>query len=160
MTPWTVAPQVPLCMGFPRQEYWSEFPFPSPGDRPDPGVKPLSPASASDSLPLSHLGSPTSASEMPSNSLNIESERVKEVYLKFKIFLPIYYTSMNWTLLKKKKMKDQNLNAFLPKSLHGLTNNFITSFSVISDLDTSKVMGREPLLGQRNVQAQSFLTTH
>ena len=57
-------------------------------------------------------------------------------------------------------MKDQNLNAFLPKSLHGLTNNFITSFSVISDLDTSKVMGREPLLGQRNVQAQSFLTTH
>ena len=66
---------------------------------------------------------------------------------------------MNWTLFKKKK-KDQNLNPFLPRTLHGLTNNFITPFSVISDPDTSKVMEREPLLGQRNIQAHSFLTTH
>ena len=76
---------------------------------------PMSPASASDSLPLSHLGSPTSASEMPSNSLNVESERVKEVYLKFKIFLPIYYTSMNWTLLKKKKRMIRILMPFFPR---------------------------------------------
>ena len=33
--PWTVVPQTPLSMGFPRQEYWSELPFPSPGDLPD-----------------------------------------------------------------------------------------------------------------------------
>ena len=39
-TPWTVAHQVPLPMGFPRQEYWSGLPFPSPGDLPDPGIKP------------------------------------------------------------------------------------------------------------------------
>ena len=39
-TPQTVALQVPLSMGFPRQEYWSELPFPSPGDLPDPGIKP------------------------------------------------------------------------------------------------------------------------
>ena len=32
-------------MGFPRQEYWSELPFPSPGDLPDPGIEPASPAS-------------------------------------------------------------------------------------------------------------------
>ena len=41
-TPWTVAHQGPLSMGFPRQEYWSEFPFTSTGDLPDPGIKPLS----------------------------------------------------------------------------------------------------------------------
>ena len=45
-TPWTVACQAPLSMGFPRQEYWSGLPFPSPGDVPDPGIKPTSPALA------------------------------------------------------------------------------------------------------------------
>ena len=40
--PWTVAYQGPLSMGFPRQEYWSGLPFPSPGDLPDPGIKPVS----------------------------------------------------------------------------------------------------------------------
>ena len=43
-TPWTVAYQAPLSMGFSRQEYWSGLPFPSPGDLPDPGIKPGSPA--------------------------------------------------------------------------------------------------------------------
>ena len=46
VTPWTVAPQVPLSMGFPRQEYWSGLPFPSSGDLPDPEIKPMSPALA------------------------------------------------------------------------------------------------------------------
>ena len=41
-TPWTVALQAPLSMGFSRQECWSGFPFPSPGDLPDPGIKPRS----------------------------------------------------------------------------------------------------------------------
>ena len=39
-TLWTVAYQAPLFMGFSRQEYWSGLPFPSPGDLPDPGIKP------------------------------------------------------------------------------------------------------------------------
>ena len=43
-TPWTVAHQAPPSMGFSRQEYWSGLPFPSPGDLPDPGIKPGSPA--------------------------------------------------------------------------------------------------------------------
>ena len=43
--PWTVAPQAPLSMGFPRQEYWSELPVPSPGDLPNPGIKTASPVS-------------------------------------------------------------------------------------------------------------------
>ena len=43
VTPWTVARQAPLSMGFFRQEYWSVLPFPSPGDPPDPGIEPISP---------------------------------------------------------------------------------------------------------------------
>ena len=50
-TPWTVACQAPLSMGFSRQEYWSGLPFPSPGDLPNPGIKPQSPVWQADSLP-------------------------------------------------------------------------------------------------------------
>ena len=50
VTPWTVAYQASLSMGFSRQEYWSELPFPSPGDLPDPGIEPGSPASEADAL--------------------------------------------------------------------------------------------------------------
>ena len=47
VTPWTVAHQAPLSMGFPRQEYWSALPFPPPpGDLPHPGIQPVSPAFA------------------------------------------------------------------------------------------------------------------
>ena len=42
---WTVALQVPVSIGFPRQKYWSKLPFPTPGDLPDPGIKPQPPAS-------------------------------------------------------------------------------------------------------------------
>ena len=49
-TPWTVAYQASPSMGFSRQEYWSGLPFPSPGDLPDPGIKPGSPASEADAL--------------------------------------------------------------------------------------------------------------
>ena len=56
-TPWTIAYQAPLSMGFPRQEYWSVLPFPSLGDLPDPGIEPVSPALQMDSLFLNHLGS-------------------------------------------------------------------------------------------------------
>ena len=46
VTPWILARQIPLSMGFPRQEYWSGLPFPSPGDLPDPGIEPRSPVLA------------------------------------------------------------------------------------------------------------------
>ena len=42
-TPWTVAHQAPLSVGFSRQAYWSQLPWPSPGDLPDPGIEPMSP---------------------------------------------------------------------------------------------------------------------
>ena len=49
-TPWTVAYQAPPSMGFSRQECWSGLPFPSPGDLPNPGIEPRSPALQADAL--------------------------------------------------------------------------------------------------------------
>ena len=57
-TPWTVVYQAPLSMGFSRQEYWNLLPFPSPGDLPDPGIKPRSPSLQADSLPSERPGKP------------------------------------------------------------------------------------------------------
>ena len=59
VTPWTVARQAPLSMGFSRQEYWSGLPFPSPGNLPDPGIKPRSPALQADSLPTESRRKPS-----------------------------------------------------------------------------------------------------
>ena len=50
VTPWIAAHQAPLSMEFSRQEYWSGLSFPSPGDPPDPGIEPSSPALQADSL--------------------------------------------------------------------------------------------------------------
>ena len=61
VTPWTVAHQASLSMGFSRQEYWSGLPCPPPGGFPDPGIKTaslVSPALAEVSLSLNYLGSP------------------------------------------------------------------------------------------------------
>ena len=60
VTSWPVPCQA-LSMEFPRQEYWTGLPFPSPGDLPDPGIKPMSPALEADAL----------TSEPPGNSTNI-----------------------------------------------------------------------------------------
>ena len=58
VTPWTVACQAPLSMGFLRQEYWSGLLFPSPGDPSRPGIKLGTPALQADSLPTELLGKP------------------------------------------------------------------------------------------------------
>ena len=58
VTPWTVAYEAPPSMGFSRQEYWSELPFPSPGDLPDPEIEPWSPALPADVLPSKPPGKP------------------------------------------------------------------------------------------------------
>ena len=57
-TPWAVAHQAPLSMGFSRQEYWSGLPFPSKGDLPNAGIKPRSPALQGDSLLSEPPGKP------------------------------------------------------------------------------------------------------
>ena len=59
-TPQTVACQATLSMEFSRQVYWNGLPFPSPGDLPNPGIEPESPAQQADSLPSDPQGKPTS----------------------------------------------------------------------------------------------------
>ena len=66
VTPWTVAHKSPLSMGFSRQEYWSGLPFPTPGDLPNSGIKPRSPASQVSSL----------LSEPPGNLLKLYSKQL------------------------------------------------------------------------------------
>ena len=58
VTPWTVAYQAPLSMGFSRQQYWNGLPFPSPGDLPNPEIEPGSPALQADTLPSELPGKP------------------------------------------------------------------------------------------------------
>ena len=58
-TPWTVAHEAPLSIGFSRQEYWSGLPFPSPGDLPNPGIEPRSPALQADALTSDPPGKPS-----------------------------------------------------------------------------------------------------
>ena len=68
VSPWTVACQAPLSMEFSRQEYWSGFPFPSPGDLPDPGIKsasPVSPALAGRFFTSEPPGKPLLCSSLP-----------------------------------------------------------------------------------------------
>ena len=61
--PWTEEPGRLQSMGFSRQEYWSGLPFPSPGDLPNPGIEPGSPALQADSFTTEPLGKPLKWSE-------------------------------------------------------------------------------------------------
>ena len=72
MTPWTVAHQAPLSMGFSRQEYWSGLLFPSPGNLPDPGIEPGSPALQADSL----LTGPPGKTSLQKGCINLFYSRV------------------------------------------------------------------------------------
>ena len=63
VTPWTIAHQAPLPMGFSRQEYWSGLPGPPPGDLPDPGIKPMSHVSCSGRRVLYHWCHPQALSK-------------------------------------------------------------------------------------------------
>ena len=71
VTPWTIAHQAPLFIGFFRREYRSELPFPPPGDLPNPGIEskfPVSPALKADSLLAEPLGKPLGGHNLPDNS--------------------------------------------------------------------------------------------
>ena len=64
VTPWTATHQAPQSMGFSRQEYWSGSPFPSPGDLPNPGIEPRSPALGADALTSEPPGKPSSSTDI------------------------------------------------------------------------------------------------
>ena len=72
-TPWTVAYQTSLPMGFSRQEYWSGLPFPSPEALPDPGIEPRSPALQADTL----SSEPPGKTSLKHNARKIFTETIR-----------------------------------------------------------------------------------
>ena len=75
VTPWTVTCRDPLSMGFSRQEYWIVLPFPSPGDLPNPGIEPRSPALQTASLPSEPPGRCQGSSKILSKKQQLGSWR-------------------------------------------------------------------------------------
>ena len=74
----TVPCKIPLSIGFPRQEYWSGLPFPSPGDLPDPGITPTLPHWHVDSLPWSHQGSPGAVDTVTKNEIRSRTYKSRQ----------------------------------------------------------------------------------
>ena len=100
LTPWTVACQSLLSMGFSKQEYWSKLPFPSPGDLPQPGIEPRPPALQADSLPFEPPGMHTPVPPTPRKKkkkpyiyiyICLKKTAIKQKYLFiFSNFAPLY----------------------------------------------------------------------
>ena len=87
VSPWTVAHQAPLSMGFPRQEYWSGLPFPSPGGLPDPGTEPMSLAWAGGFF----------TTEPPGQSLRLEETFINYALPALFLTSSILVTWLRWT---------------------------------------------------------------
>ena len=93
VTPWAVAHQAPLSMVFSRQEYWSGLPFPSPGDLPDPGIKPTSPALAGRFFTTEPAGKPLSQNATQQlRELLMYATSYKGVLLREKTIPKVYIT--------------------------------------------------------------------
>ena len=104
-TPWTVAYQAPPSMGFSRQEYWSRLPFPSPGDLPNPGIEPRSPALLADALTSEPLGLYTRSPALLADALTSEPQL-------FTLGSPRVVTSNN-SLIEDSKTATADLSLFL-----------------------------------------------
>ena len=108
VTPWTVARQAPLSMGFSRQEYWSGLPFLSPGDLPKPGIEPGSPALQADTLPSEPPGKLWTNLDSILKSRDITL--LTEVCLVKAIVFPVVmYGCESWTV---KKAECRRIHAF------------------------------------------------
>ena len=105
VTPWTIACQAPLPMGFSRQEYWSGLLFPSPGDLSDPGIEPRSPALQAESQP----------SESPGTANHY-------IYIYTHTHTCIIYLYMMYMHVCKMLMKKQDLNHFAVHQKHNIVN--------------------------------------
>ena len=101
-TPWTVAHQAPLSIGFFRQEYWSRLLFPTPGDLPNPEIEhvsPASPALACGFFTTEPPGKPYKVHLHPSNPSNNQSKITYFLHVSHRnipflpIFYPIFYLS-------------------------------------------------------------------
>ena len=102
-TPWTAAHQAPLPTGFSRKEYWSGLPFSSPGDLPDPGIEPRSPALQANSLLYEPPGKPSLHPKMGTMKERNSRDLVgaEEMKTKWKEYTEeqIYYPVINSTFL-------------------------------------------------------------
>jgi len=78
-TPRTVAHQAPLLMGFPKQEYWSGLPFLFPGNLPDPGIEPLSPALAGEFFTTKPRGSPVISMNISKYKTTIQAQTLYSI---------------------------------------------------------------------------------
>ena len=83
-TPWTVANQAPLSMGFSRQEYWSGLPFPSPGNLPDPGIEPRSPAQQTGAVTSEPPGKPKKVQIIFINLISLQLRIITYISLPLK----------------------------------------------------------------------------
>ena len=107
-TPWTGAYQAPPSMGFSRQEYWSGLPLPSPGDLPNPGIKPRFSALQADTLPYKPPGKPlpipyivsimyicqsqsSNSSHLPLSPIPLFSMSVSPSALQIRLSIPIFF---------------------------------------------------------------------
>ena len=88
VTPWTAARQAPLSVGFSRQEYWRELPFPPPGDLPDPGIEPISPALAGGLFTTEPPGKPPSK----------QHKHYTSTVLQLKVFLKSLGLTRAWRM--------------------------------------------------------------
>ena len=110
-TPWTVAYQAPLSMGFSRQEYWSGLPFSSPGDLPDPRIEPISPGLVGGFFTTE----PSGKSQRDREKSQIQKASKALVYLvnhqvdSLDLFLS--WASLVAQMVKKKKKKKYACNA-------------------------------------------------
>ena len=106
-TLWTVAYQAPPSMGFFRQEYWSGLPFPSPGDLPDPGIEPGSPALQADALP----------SELPGKSSSSLGNSNVQLRLAYSCGSQMWLHQNPWELIKHRLLgpipRVSSVSAFL-----------------------------------------------
>ena len=123
-TPWTIAHQIPLSVGFSRQEYCSGLPFPSPRDLPDPGIKPGSPALQADSLLLSHEGSQSSFQTQMSVRAALQDTGTTEntSQMEFPPVCPMRYQSQKCSATKRYGGRGQGWLTPTPKRSWCLNN--------------------------------------
>ena len=117
-TPWTVAFQAPLSMGFSRQEYWSGLPFPSPGYLPNPEIEPGSPALHADTLSSEPLAG--SEEELKGLLMKVKEESEKVDLLKLNIQKTKIMASgpiTSWQIDGEKVETVSDLFFWAPKSL-------------------------------------------
>ena len=107
MIPWPAAHQAPLFMAFSRQAYWSRLPFPSPGDLPNPGIKPGFPALQADSLLTELQGKPRTWKQP---RCPLTDEWIKKLWY---IYTMEYYSAIKRNVFESVLMRWMNLEPIM-----------------------------------------------